>query len=117
MQSIIALALTSIALAHTGPHGRPFMRRNAHASITTRALSERFVNSTTLLPTAAAEERLSSVPSPSCGFWLEDIAHQGFSPFNTDPGSYRVFRNVKDFGAVGKSLSLASLKGGLAYVL
>ncbi|KAJ9155307.1 Glucan 1,3-beta-glucosidase [Pleurostoma richardsiae] len=34
------------------------------------------------------------------GYWLEDIAHQGISPFNPDP-SYVVFRNVKDFGAVG----------------
>ncbi|KAK0210244.1 exo-beta-1,3-glucanase [Desarmillaria ectypa] len=34
-------------------------------------------------------------------FWLEAIKHQGTSPFNPDPGSYQVFRNVKDFGAVG----------------
>ncbi|KAK0442944.1 exo-beta-1,3-glucanase [Armillaria borealis] len=34
-------------------------------------------------------------------FWLEFIKHQGTSPFNPDPGSYQVFRNVKDFGAVG----------------
>ncbi|KAK0225092.1 exo-beta-1,3-glucanase [Armillaria nabsnona] len=34
-------------------------------------------------------------------FWLEVIKHQGTSPFNLDPGSYQVFRNVKDFGAVG----------------
>ncbi|KAK0225097.1 glycoside hydrolase family 55 protein [Armillaria nabsnona] len=34
-------------------------------------------------------------------FWLEVIKHQGTSPFNPDPESYQVFRNVKDFGAVG----------------
>ncbi|KAK0225098.1 exo-beta-1,3-glucanase [Armillaria nabsnona] len=34
-------------------------------------------------------------------FWLEAIKHQGTSPFNRDPGSYQVFRNVKDFGAFG----------------
>ncbi|PBK83740.1 exo-beta-1,3-glucanase [Armillaria gallica] len=34
-------------------------------------------------------------------FWLEVIKHRGTSPFNLDPGSYQVFRNVKDFGAVG----------------
>ncbi|KIY65201.1 glycoside hydrolase family 55 protein [Cylindrobasidium torrendii FP15055 ss-10] len=33
-------------------------------------------------------------------FWLEAIKHQGTSPFNPDP-SYKVFRNVKDFGAKG----------------
>jgi len=50
--------------------------------------------------------RASSVPSsqPSasatCAFWLGDIQHQGISAFN--PNVYRVFRNVKDFGAKGK---------------
>ncbi len=38
---------------------------------------------------------------PGEPFWLEAIKHQGTSPFNRDPGSYQVFRNVKDFGAVG----------------
>jgi glucan 1,3-beta-glucosidase len=33
-------------------------------------------------------------------FWLESIAHQGISPFG--PSGYKVFRNVKDFGAKGE---------------
>lgn len=33
-------------------------------------------------------------------FWLEHIKHQGNASFNPDT-SYRVFRNVKDYGAVG----------------
>ena len=33
-------------------------------------------------------------------YWYADITHQGISAFN--PG-YQVFRNVKDFGAMGKS--------------
>ncbi|SJL04750.1 related to glucan 1,3-beta-glucosidase [Armillaria ostoyae] len=45
---------------------------------------------------AAANETYPGEP-----FWLEAIKHQGTSPFNRDPGSYQVFRNVKDFGAVG----------------
>ncbi|KAK0185857.1 exo-beta-1,3-glucanase [Armillaria mellea] len=45
---------------------------------------------------AAANEAYPGEP-----FWLEAIRHQGTSPFNPDPGSYQVFRNVKDFGAVG----------------
>lgn len=33
-------------------------------------------------------------------FWMGDIAHQGLAPY---AGSgYSVFRNVKDYGAVGK---------------
>ncbi|KAF9560804.1 glycoside hydrolase family 55 protein [Agrocybe pediades] len=34
-------------------------------------------------------------------FWMERIKHQGKSPFNPDPQGYNVFRNVKDYGAVG----------------
>jgi glucan 1,3-beta-glucosidase len=33
-------------------------------------------------------------------FWMEEIAHQGKSPYHPDAG-YEIFRNVKDFGAVG----------------
>lgn len=34
-------------------------------------------------------------------FWMGDIAHQGLAPY---AGSgYAVFRNVKDYGAVGMS--------------
>lgn len=39
--------------------------------------------------------------APSDPFWLEVIKHQGSSPHNPDPANYQVFRNVKDFGAVG----------------
>lgn len=42
-------------------------------------------------------------PEPPAGvtFWMENIKHQGIAPFNPSPGSYQVFRNVKDFGAKG----------------
>ena len=40
-------------------------------------------------------------PTSTCAYWLEDIKHQGLSPFHPDPASYQVFRNVKDFGAKG----------------
>ena len=43
--------------------------------------------------------------SPTAGscasYWLENIKHQGISAFNSD-SSYKVFRNVKDYGAKGK---------------
>lgn len=45
---------------------------------------------------------LTAVASLAVGinaYWLEDIAHQGVAPF---AGSgYKVFRNVKDYGAKG----------------
>jgi hypothetical protein len=34
-------------------------------------------------------------------FWMESIKHQGTAAFNSNPGSYQVFRNVKHFGAKG----------------
>ncbi|PPQ70368.1 hypothetical protein CVT24_013143 [Panaeolus cyanescens] len=39
--------------------------------------------------------------APGEPFWMEKIKHQGKSPFNPNPQDYKVFRNVKDFGAVG----------------
>lgn len=51
--------------------------------------------STTLLLAAASAARLVA------GYWMEDIPHQGRSTFNADPDNYVVFRNVKDYGAVG----------------
>lgn len=34
-------------------------------------------------------------------FWLETIEHKGTSAYNADPAGYKVFRNVKDYGAKG----------------
>jgi glucan 1,3-beta-glucosidase len=39
--------------------------------------------------------------SASASYWLEEIQHQGISAFNSAPGTYQVFRNVKSFGAKG----------------
>jgi hypothetical protein len=38
-------------------------------------------------------------------FWLQNIAHQGTSAFNSNPSSYQVFRNVKNFGAKGDGVT------------
>ncbi|KAI0188725.1 glycoside hydrolase family 55 protein [Xylaria flabelliformis] len=34
-------------------------------------------------------------------YWYETIAHQGISAFNDNPTTYKVYRNVKDYGAKG----------------
>src|SRR5690349_1570134 len=44
-----------------------------------------------------------AAPSPrqaSSGYWLSTIQRQGKAAFNSDAG-YKIFRNVKDYGAVG----------------
>ncbi|KAG2365173.1 glycoside hydrolase family 55 protein [Suillus spraguei] len=43
----------------------------------------------------------SGAAAPTDPYWLETVEHQGTSAFNSDPSSYQVFRNVKDFGAKG----------------
>ncbi|KAI4594335.1 hypothetical protein KJ359_008358 [Pestalotiopsis sp. 9143b] len=49
---------------------------------------------------------LSPISSGSkCSYWLEDIHHQGVAPFSNNATDYRVFRNVKDYGAKGDGSS------------
>ena len=43
--------------------------------------------------------------APSDPYWLETIHHQGTAAFNSDPTSYQVFRNVKDFEAKGDGVT------------
>ncbi|KAF2180179.1 glycoside hydrolase family 55 protein [Zopfia rhizophila CBS 207.26] len=49
-----------------------------------------------------------SIPFPTSGscasYWLENIEHQGIASFNND-STYKVFRNVKDYGAKGDGRS------------
>ncbi|KAH7355180.1 putative exo-beta-1,3-glucanase [Rhexocercosporidium sp. MPI-PUGE-AT-0058] len=58
------------------------------------------------------EFRISSLPSlppepltkPS-EFWYERINHNGISPFITNGSEWKVFRNVKDYGATGDGVT------------
>ena len=43
--------------------------------------------------------------SGECSYYLEDIKHQGIAAFNSNPGSYVVFRDVKEFGAKGDGVT------------
>jgi hypothetical protein len=52
--------------------------------------------------TSSARAANSSPSSVSTPYWLEQIKHQGVAAFNPSPGTYQVFRNVKDFGAKGE---------------
>ncbi|GAB7360253.1 hypothetical protein MBLNU230_g8013t1 [Neophaeotheca triangularis] len=40
-----------------------------------------------------------------CSYWLENVKHQGVAAFNSNPSTYQVFRNVKDFGAKGDGVT------------
>jgi glucan 1,3-beta-glucosidase len=36
------------------------------------------------------------------GYWLNDMSGKGRAAFNNNPDGYKVFRNIRDYGAVGK---------------
>ena len=52
-------------------------------------------------PTAAAPHAAEAAGTSS-SYWLASIKRQGTVPFG-NTSSYSIFRNVKDFGAKGKS--------------
>ncbi|KAF2874133.1 exo-beta-1,3-glucanase [Massariosphaeria phaeospora] len=54
-------------------------------------------------PSAAAPVAQPQAPAPAAGasaYWFEKIKRQGVAPFNPS-ADYKVFRNVKDYGAKG----------------
>ncbi|KIJ69589.1 glycoside hydrolase family 55 protein [Hydnomerulius pinastri MD-312] len=53
------------------------------------------------LGSECSAEVTSGTAAPGTPYWLENITHQGMAPYATDPSTYQVFRNVKDYGATG----------------
>ncbi|KAL9108561.1 MAG: hypothetical protein Q9227_006647 [Pyrenula ochraceoflavens] len=52
------------------------------------------------LKAAAAAVNITNTP-PTSSFWYENIAHNGISPFIANGDQWKVYRNIKDFGAFG----------------
>lgn len=50
-------------------------------------------------------QKVNVAAAVDCSYWLESISHQGKAAFNSNPNSYQVFRNVKDFGAKGDGVT------------
>ncbi|KAF9068658.1 exo-beta-1,3-glucanase [Rhodocollybia butyracea] len=57
------------------------------------------------LGTSCTAPLTSGTAAISEPYWLESITHQGTAAYNSDPSTYVVFRNVKDFGAVGDGVT------------
>ncbi|CAG2117035.1 unnamed protein product, partial [Medioppia subpectinata] len=43
--------------------------------------------------------------SPQRDHWLQVLKHEESSPFNNNPGTYKVYRNVRDYGAKGDGVT------------
>jgi glucan 1,3-beta-glucosidase len=54
--------------------------------------------------TATTQQSLSVGAAASFpdGYWLNDMSGKGYAAFNPNPNGYKVFRNIRDYGAVGK---------------
>lgn len=53
-------------------------------------------------PAGAVPTPQSQTPNTQASsYWLSSIKRQGIAPFNGGGAGYKVFRNVKDFGAKG----------------
>lgn len=59
------------------------------------------VNASPVTP-VTNELQLSASREASSGYWVGDVKRQGVSAFNEN-AEYKVFRNVKEFGAKGMS--------------
>jgi glucan 1,3-beta-glucosidase len=52
-----------------------------------------------------ADDQTLSITAAADGYWLNDLSGKGYAAFNSNPGAYKVFRNVKDYGARGERYS------------
>ncbi|CZR68353.1 related to beta-1,3 exoglucanase precursor [Phialocephala subalpina] len=82
-------------------------KTSSTSSSTTSSTSSKSSTSSTSNKTSSSSSTSSATPSPTAcsGYWMEGITHQGIAPFNAAPGTYQVFRNVKDFGAKGDGVT------------
>ena len=49
----------------------------------------------------------------SRGWWFDNIRKQGIAAFNNQTSTYKVYRNVKDYGATGLLSLISNLPCGL----
>lgn len=102
--SLLACAHAHIAdTRHAGKVHRDnhFNHRAVHAPYNGTSGSSSLRVPTPTTSGLSAGVTIEATAAPDASYWLEDIKHQGIAAFNSDPSSYTVFRNVKDYGAKG----------------
>ncbi|EIW85435.1 glycoside hydrolase family 55 protein [Coniophora puteana RWD-64-598 SS2] len=57
------------------------------------------------LGSACSSELAGGTAAPGAPYWLENITHQGYAPYAPNPSTYAVYRNVKNYGAVGDGVA------------
>ena len=91
-----ARALDSSAVAGVGSTVKPLAQHTSSPSPTS-------ISSPLCLETPAVDVQATSEASDDASYWLADITHQGIAAFNPNPSTYKVFRNVMDYGAKGNT--------------
>ena len=64
-----------------------------------RAASVGTTLTTVVTPAPTSEAKISQADA---SYWLAEVQKQGIAAFNKNPQGYKVFRNVKDYGAKGE---------------
>ncbi|KAH7380737.1 exo-beta 1,3 glucanase-like protein [Pyrenochaeta sp. MPI-SDFR-AT-0127] len=73
----------------------PFLR-----AADTSSNAPAFTESETILTKKQAS--IAAIPD---GFWMNDLSGNGKAAFNSNPSAYKVFRNVKEYGARGDGVT------------
>lgn len=93
-RAVFSLLIACLSL-HVYAHSvRSFDQTTSHAR-----LRSRLARSETTIPIEGKNITLNTTASDA-PFWLAEINHQGLAPF-ANTSAYPVFRNVRDYGAVG----------------
>lgn len=66
-----------------------------------RAASVGATLTTTTTSDPTSQPQVAEADTP---YWLAEVQKQGLAAFNKNPQGYKVFRNVKDYGAKGEHL-------------
>ena len=111
---LLTLAATVFAFPRSGPQQHVVNARQSqgvlvHTQLTKPAMS---TEQQAAILAAASNARMAAASSSRVQgaatqgtFWIGQIAHTGTSPYNPNPSTYKVYRNVMDYGAKGDGVT------------